>query len=83
MLHSVIDSATGDVLGHVIIDRMDDEEILERLYRAGYLAGGPEYYEITRCYPFAEGKIVVLDLENQTPVLALEDPDDGDTQQAA
>lgn len=74
MLQHIIDSATGDHLGNVNIGGMEDEEILERLCRAGYLVGGPHHYEITRSYPFAEGKIVVLDLELQTPVLALEPP---------
>jgi hypothetical protein len=73
MLQHIIDSATGETLGSVNIAIMEDEEILKVLYAKGYLAGPPEYYEISRCYPFAEGKIVVLDFESQQPVLALED----------
>jgi len=82
MLQHIRDSATGDLLGSVNIGGMNDEEILELLHRKGYLAGGPDYYEITRGYPLAEGKIVILDLEMQTPVLALEDLPESETKAA-
>jgi hypothetical protein len=75
MNFEIIDSASGDVLGRVIIASMEDEEILQILCDKGYLSGSPEYYEITRSYPFAEGDIVVLDLESQVPVLALAEPE--------
>jgi hypothetical protein len=75
MNFEIIDSASGDMLGRVIIEGMEDEEILEVLCAKGYLTGAPENYEITRSYPFAEGEIVVLDLEDQTPVLALAEPE--------
>lgn len=74
MLLHIIDSPNGDILGNVNIAGMEEEEILDWLCRKGYLAGGPDLYEITRSYPFAEGEIVVLDIETQKPVLKLELP---------
>lgn len=74
MIYNIIDSATGETLGTGIIFGMDDEIILEWLCSHGYLTGGADNYEISRTYPFAEGKIVVLDFESQQPVLALEEP---------
>lgn len=76
MLTYIIDSATGDTLGHVNICGMDDEAILRYLCNSGYLMGTPDYYMLSRTYPFAEGEIVVLDMETQKPVLKLELPDD-------
>lgn len=76
MLTYIIDSATGETIGHVNIVGMDDEAILEYLCKAGYLIGSADYYEISRCYPFAEGEIVVLDMETKKPVLKLELPDE-------
>lgn len=74
MLQHIIDSATGETIGNVTIDGMEDEDILQWLCDKGYLMGSPEYYEISRSYPFAEGEIVVLDLDTQRPVLKLELP---------
>lgn len=74
MLFHIIDSATGDTLGDVNIAGMEDEAILDWLCRKGFLAGSSDLYEITRSYPFAEGEIVVLDMETQKPVLKLEVP---------
>ena len=76
MLLHIIDSGTADNLGSVNIAGMDDEAILEWLCRKGYLAGHADLYEITRSFPFAEGEIVVLDMETQKPVLKLEVPEE-------
>lgn len=81
MMLCILESATGETLGYVNIARMDDERILQWLCSTGsylsggpYLMGSPEDYEITRCYPFAEGELVVIDIETQVPVLKLELP---------
>lgn len=76
MLHSIIDSATGDTVGSVIIGLMDDEQILEWLCRHGYLMGAPEHYELSRTFPFADGQTVVLDMETRQPVLMIQEPED-------
>lgn len=76
MIVNIIDSATGETIGSVNIVGMDDERILEWLCEQGYLAGSPDLYQIVRSYPFAEGEIVVLDMESQLPVLKLELPDE-------
>src|SRR5882724_961849 len=70
MMLCIIESASGDTFGYVNIVGMDDERILEWLCSTGsylsggpYLMGSPDDYEITRCYPFAEGELVVIDIE--------------------
>jgi hypothetical protein len=75
MNFSIIDSATGETIGYVKITGMDDEAILEWLCAQGYLVGSPDDYQITRGYSFAEGEIVVVDLETNAPVLKLELPE--------
>jgi hypothetical protein len=82
MLQHIIDSATGETLGHVNIAGMDDERILQWLCKRGYLEGPPDSYEISRCYPFADGETVVIDVETQKPVLKLELPPEPETQAA-
>jgi hypothetical protein len=82
MLQHIIDSATGETVGDVNIVGMDDEAILAFLHRKGYLAGGPDYYEISRCFPFAEGEIVVVDIETNVPVLKLELPPESEVEAA-
>lgn len=74
MLFHIVESATGDTLGSVNIVGMEDETILQWLCDKGYLDGSPDLYDLTRSYPFAEGELVVLDMETQKPVLKLELP---------
>ena len=74
MLLHIIDSSTGDTLGDVNIQGMDDEHILRWLVDHGYLSGPADAYDITRSYAFAEGETVVIDMETQLPVLKLEMP---------
>jgi hypothetical protein len=76
MLLHIIESASGENLGDVNISGMSDEHILKWLCDHGYLDGSPDDYEISRCYPLAEGEIVVLDIETQRPLLKLEFPDE-------
>jgi hypothetical protein len=82
MIFEIIESATGDTLGSVNISGMSDEHILKWLVDHGYLAGDPDDYEISRCYPLAEGEIVVLDMETQRPMLKLELPPEPEQQAA-
>jgi hypothetical protein len=82
-LLNIIDSANGDVIGSITITGMDDEHILDWLILHSYLAGSADMYEITRSYPFAEGEIIVLDMDTQAPVLKLEVPPDGDDERKA
>lgn len=74
----IIDSATGETIGSANITGMDDERILEWLCSHGYLMGSSDNYEITRGYAFAEGELVVVDIETQVPVLKLEIPEEAD-----
>jgi len=76
MLQHIIDSATGETLGSVNIVGMDDETILIWLCRKGYLEGAPHLYEITRGYPFAEGELIVIDMDTGHAVLKLELPEE-------
>lgn len=82
MLQHIIDSATGETIGSVNIVHMDDEKILQWLCSHGYLVGSPDYYEIDRTFPFAEGDIVVVDIETHVPVLKLELPPEPTAQAA-
>ena len=70
----IIESATGDLLGHVNILGMDDEHILQWLCNQAYLSGSPDDYEITRSYPFAEGETIVVDAESRQPILMIQIP---------
>lgn len=72
MILHIIESASGDWLGDVTITGMSDEQILEWLCSHSYLDGPPDLYEIDRCFPFAEGEIVVVDMDTHVPVLKLE-----------
>lgn len=76
MLLYIIESSTGDKLGDVNITGMDDDAILDWLCRKGFLEGSPDLYEISRSFPFAEGEIVVVDMDTHAPVLKLELPDE-------
>lgn len=82
MLLHIIESASGDHLGNVIITGMDDEAILSWLCRNGYLLGSPDLYEISRCFPFAEGETVVIDMDTRLPVLKLELPAESENKAA-
>lgn len=82
MIFDIIDSGTGDTLGNVNIAGMSDEHILKWLVDHGYLPGNPDDYEISRCYPLAEGEIVVIDMDTQRPLLKLELPDETPAQAA-
>lgn len=75
MILNILESATADLLGSVNITGMSDEQILEWLIDHGYLAGSSDLYEITRSYAFAEGEIIVIDMDTQQPVLKLELPE--------
>jgi hypothetical protein len=75
MLLHIIESATGDTLGNVNISGMEEEDILAWLCAKGFLEGDESLYEITRTYPFAEGELLVLDLDSHSPVLKLELPE--------
>jgi hypothetical protein len=75
MNFSIIDSATGETIGFATITGMEDEDILAWLCSHGYLTGQADDFEITRSYPFAEGELVVIDLETNAPVLKLELPE--------
>lgn len=82
MLMHIVDSATGATLGSVNIGAMDDETILQWLCDRGYLEGSPDLYVISRTFPFAEGEIVVLDMDTQRPLLKLELPPEPDAKAA-
>jgi hypothetical protein len=82
MLQTIIDSATGDTIGSVNISGMSDEHILKWLVDHGYVSGSPDDYEISRCYPLAEGEIVVLEMESQRPILKLELPPEPESKAA-
>ena len=82
MIMHIIESATGDTLGHVNIMGMDDEEILQWLCDRRFLDGSPDDYEITRSYPFAEGEIVVIEAESHQPILTVQIPSDNEARAA-